>query len=87
VLEWIRDYYDKAELPTLKSIITNKAGGLTRAVEQVFPKVPHLLYISGILIITLKHTAVSFERPRSMLQKIIPPRKRDLPLSSLDNHV
>jgi transposase-like protein len=45
VLEWVRDYYSKAELPTLKSITIDKAGGLARAVEKVFSEVPHLLCI------------------------------------------
>jgi hypothetical protein len=45
VFKWLHDYYYKAQLPAPKSISTDKAGGLTNAVESIFPGVPHLLYI------------------------------------------
>jgi hypothetical protein len=45
VLEWLHNYYSKAQLPAPRSISTDKAGGLANAVESVFPGVPHLLCI------------------------------------------
>jgi MULE transposase domain len=45
VLQWLHNYYVKAQLPAPKSISTDKAGGLANAVESVFPGVPHLLCI------------------------------------------
>ena len=45
VLEWLYNYYSKAQLPSPKSITTDKGGGLMKAVEFIFPEVPHLLCI------------------------------------------
>jgi MULE transposase domain len=43
VLQWIRELYEKYELPTPESITTDKAGGLHAACGVVWPEVPHLL--------------------------------------------
>jgi hypothetical protein len=45
VLQWPRNYLKQAELPLPNYITTDKAGGLMNAVENFFPKVPHLLYV------------------------------------------
>jgi hypothetical protein len=45
MLSWISNYYSKAQLPTPKSIATNKAKDLINTVEIIFPEVSHVLYI------------------------------------------
>jgi hypothetical protein len=45
VLEWLENYYTEAGLPPPLSITTDKAGGLMKAVEIIYPEVPHLLCI------------------------------------------
>jgi hypothetical protein len=45
VLEYLRDFYKEAALDFPKSIASDKAGGLINAIAEIFPGVPHLLYI------------------------------------------
>jgi MULE transposase domain len=43
VLQWIRELYEKFDLPLPESITTDKAGGLHNACGIIWPEVPHLL--------------------------------------------
>lgn len=45
MLSQISNYYSKAQLPTPKSIATDKAGGLINAIEIIFPEIPYVLCI------------------------------------------
>jgi hypothetical protein len=45
VLQWLRDLYTNAGLGLPLSVTTDQAGGLLKALGEVFPEVPHLLCI------------------------------------------